>query len=125
VLKLEEIVVAHEPDIAWIIALWLAIHGGDGGPTEVIEVDETSALLAATLSSHLAETHGLGAVTIDGLRERLGGAGIVVREGADEEAQFEASEAHGRRVCTMVPGGRIYCFVVPNVKGPPPGEPGR
>ncbi len=28
-------VLAHELDVAWIIALWLAIHGGDPSPVEV------------------------------------------------------------------------------------------
>src|SRR5690349_17035449 len=30
-----EIVLAHEPDAAWIIALWKAIHGGDPAPETV------------------------------------------------------------------------------------------
>jgi hypothetical protein len=29
------IVLAHEPDAAWIIALWKAIHGGDPSPEQV------------------------------------------------------------------------------------------
>ena len=34
-LKEKEIVLAHEPDAAWIIALWKAIHGGDPAPEAV------------------------------------------------------------------------------------------
>jgi hypothetical protein len=126
VLKLEEIVLAHEPDIAWLIALWLAIHGGDSLSQELTDVDETSVLLAAALSSHLADRHSRGAVTLDGVSERLAAAGIQMRGGAAAQPQFEAAVAQGgRRLCITLPGGRTYCFVVPTVKGPPPGEPGR
>ena len=34
-LKEKELVLAHEPDAAWIIALWKAIHTGDPAPEEV------------------------------------------------------------------------------------------
>ena len=29
---MEELVLAHEPDIAWLIAPWIAIHGWDPAP---------------------------------------------------------------------------------------------
>jgi hypothetical protein len=47
-----------------MIALWLAIHGGDPVP-ELIEIDETATVLATTLSAHLAATHGRPALTGD------------------------------------------------------------
>ena len=31
----QQITLAHEPDAAWIIALWKFIHGGDPGPERV------------------------------------------------------------------------------------------
>jgi hypothetical protein len=64
-------------------------------------------------------------MTLDALRERLEAAGIAVREGGADAPQVETFAFEGTRVCTRVPGGRIYCFVVPKVTGPPPGEPGR
>ena len=43
-LREREIVLAHEPDAAWIIALWKAIHGGDPAP----EISAQRAEFAAT-----------------------------------------------------------------------------
>jgi len=34
-MSIREIYLAHELDAAWIIALWKAIHGGDGGPEQI------------------------------------------------------------------------------------------
>lgn len=50
-----ETIQAHRTDIAWLVTLWLAIHGSDSVP-ERIEIGETTATLAAALSAHLAET---------------------------------------------------------------------
>ena len=55
VAHLKPIVGIHKNDPQWIIALWLAIHGGDGGP----EISAQKAQLAAAdairaLSSHLS-----------------------------------------------------------------------
>jgi hypothetical protein len=52
---------AHEPDVAWIIALWKAIHGGDPSPEAT--ADESSALMAAALASHLEEIEGASTKT--------------------------------------------------------------
>jgi hypothetical protein len=71
-MNLQELTLAHEPDVAWIVALWLAIHGGDPGPEAAVEIDETTALLATALSARLAEKHGLGPVTHETLQERFG-----------------------------------------------------
>ncbi|MBV9918450.1 MAG: hypothetical protein JO153_18275 [Solirubrobacterales bacterium] len=120
---MEDLVLAHEPDIAWLIALWIAIHGGDPAPEGPVAIDPTTALLATALSRRLQEVRGVGSLTFEALRERLASVGIAVREGEAEISQVEAFE--GTRVCTEVPGGRIYCFFVPKVIGPPPGEPGR
>lgn len=47
-------------DIAALIALWIAIHGGDPPPKEV-KVDDTAVLIAAALDRHLANTiEGVG-----------------------------------------------------------------
>ena len=50
----------RKQDIAALIALWIAIHGGDPPPKEV-KVDETAVLIAAALDRHLANTiEGVG-----------------------------------------------------------------
>ena len=66
-----EIVDIHVQDISWLIALWLAIHGGDPAPEGPVRIDETTALVAAALSARLTEING-GAVTGAALSERLG-----------------------------------------------------
>jgi len=60
---------ARDRDIAALIALWIAIHGGDPAPSEVV-VDETAILLAAALDSYLASTIE-GASRADRPRARL------------------------------------------------------
>src|ERR1039457_206028 len=59
-LKEKEIVLAHEPDAAWIIALWKAIHGGDPAPEAVaagvIASDRKSTRLN---SSHLVISYAV------------------------------------------------------------------
>jgi hypothetical protein len=44
-------------DLASLIALWFAIHGGDPAPTEILVEDETAALIAAALDRHLADRY--------------------------------------------------------------------
>jgi hypothetical protein len=120
----EDFVVAQEPDIAWLIALWIAIHGGDPAPEGPIPIDPTTALLAAALSTRLQEVRGVGSMTFEALRKGLESVGIAVREG--EAGGPQIKEFEGTRVCTQVGGGRVYCFVVPRVTGPSTGgEPGR
>ncbi len=79
--QLEDLLRAHEPDVAWMVALWIGIHGGDSGPGRRVDVlvDETTTLLAAALSARLSEVHGLGPVSHVEVAERLGRAGLVVR----------------------------------------------
>ena len=120
---MEDLIFTHEPDIAWLIALWIAIHRGDPAPEAPIAVDPTTTLLATALSTRLQEVHGVSSMTFESVRAGLEKIGVAARE---EKAQtFETTAFEGTRVCTQVPGGRIYCFVVPRVTAPPPGEPGR
>jgi hypothetical protein len=83
--NLEDVVRDREPDIAWMVGLWLAIHGADTGAAEHVDtrVDETTALLAAALSARLSEVHGLGPVTFEKLEEQLGRAGILMQAAGD------------------------------------------
>ncbi len=45
----------READVAALIALWIAIHGGDPAPRKVV-VNDTTLLIAAALDRHLANT---------------------------------------------------------------------
>jgi hypothetical protein len=118
---MDNFVLAHEPDVAWLIALWLAIHGGDPGPEGPIEIDETTALLAAALSARLGELYGPGATTAETLQDRLAGTGMAVR--TDGASFFEPFHPQGKVFCAGV-GESKLCFYIPQrVPFPPnPGE---
>jgi hypothetical protein len=51
---------ARELDVSALIALWLAIHGGDPARREITVDDETTLLIAAALDRQLAVTLGNG-----------------------------------------------------------------
>jgi hypothetical protein len=136
-LDLREIELAHERDASWLIALWLAIHGGDPGPGEGVlvspEVQEGAALGAiAALSTALdLETRGvlqkvlgpplrrspIRAVNADVVAKRLAALGFRIAEYADDRA-FAHAHAHDKVVsatgepapyhCTRY-DGRIIC----------------
>jgi hypothetical protein len=65
-------------DVAAMIALWFAIHGGDPGPSEVTVDDATAVLVAAALDHQLASRHGEPRQTRAQLEERLASLGIRV-----------------------------------------------
>jgi hypothetical protein len=119
---MEEFVLAHEPDIAWLIALWIAIHGGDPAPEGPVEVDETTALLAAALAARLGELYGRGAATAEALQDRLAGSGMAVR--VDDASSFEPFRPMGKVFCPEVVGSKKICFYIPeNIPFPPtPGQ---
>lgn len=77
----ESTVEERELDLAALIALWYAIHGGDPSPSEVTIDDETVVLIAAALDRHLANT--VEGVSREGrtsgrLEERLKSFGVEV-----------------------------------------------
>lgn len=88
-MKLHDIVLDHEQDVAWIIALWLRIHGGDPAPDGRmhVQIDPTAALLAITLSARLAEVHGTPALSREMFEQRLRRAGIEMCTVDDEQAK--------------------------------------
>ena len=105
---------AHRLDIAWIIALWKAIHGGDPAPDGPIAVDERTAELVSRLVDHLTQTQlGKGAqaaeLSAPILQQRAASLGIRVSGGAFGEAL--ALQAFSQ---PDEPGGyirsRMYCF---------------
>jgi hypothetical protein len=128
---MEEFVLAHEPDVAWLIALWIAINGGDPPPEGPIEVEETTALLAAALSARLGELYGAGAATAEALQDRLTGTGIAVR--TDDASSFEPFHPEGKSFCINLPSqgtgtnrvaAKHYCWYIPQ-RVPFPPTPGR
>lgn len=76
------IYLAHELDAAWIIALWLAIHGGDPAP-DVIAAQAIAAL-AQYVNGTRQETF-----TFEQLKGQFAKLGVVVTE---REKEVESSK---------------------------------
>lgn len=68
---------AHELDAAWIIALWLAIHGGDPAP------DVIAAQAIAALAQYVNEARQ-ETFTFEQLKSQFGKLGVVVTEREQE-----------------------------------------
>ena len=95
---------AHELDAAWIIALWLAIHGGDPAP-DVIAAQAIAAL-AQYVNGTRQETF-----TFEQLKSQFGKLGVVVTE-----REKEVDSSKGAQLQLKGDGGereyRVhqYCF---------------
>lgn len=70
---------AHELDVAWIIALWLAIHGGDPRP-------EVIAAQAVAATAHYVNGTGRPFFGFEQLKTQFGELGVTVTERAKHEA---------------------------------------
>ena len=81
-MSIRPLYIAHELDAAWIIALWLAINGGDPTP-EVI-----AAQAIAALAQYLKGTRH-EAFTVEQLKAQFGKLGVVVTE---REQEVESSK---------------------------------
>jgi hypothetical protein len=111
-----EYTLAHELDAAWIIALWKAIHGGDGGPELV------AAQAIAALAPYAARTEST--LTFAQLQKRLGAASIAVTEqDAEKAGKTEATRELRRPInhqyCFKF-GGETICIQLPITHLPPP-----
>ncbi len=78
-MPVKSIYLAHELDAAWIIALWLAIHGGDPAP-EII-----AAQAIAALAQYVNGTRQQ-AFTLEELKVQFAKLGVVVTEREKEAA---------------------------------------
>ena len=61
-------VLKEREDLAAMVAVWIAIHGGDPLPSKVV-VDGTALLIAAALDNHLANT--IEGIDREGRKARL------------------------------------------------------
>jgi hypothetical protein len=82
-MQFREVIIAHELDAAWIIALWKAIHGGDGGPEQI------AAQAIAALAQYVAGP-APAAFTFDALHARFAKLGVQVTEKVAEPANTGA-----------------------------------
>lgn len=106
----KELYFAHSLDVAWIIALWHWIHGGD--PIRNGQVADTSDLLARGLAGHLS---GLKTEAPANAIEKLAKLGIKVTvraegKGTEVRTTKEFLELSAR----LVHGGLlpIYCITL-------------
>lgn len=111
-MTIQNIVLAHERDAAWIIALWKAIHGGDPAP-EIV-----AAQAIASLAQYL---HGAAnSLTFSQLEKGFASLGVQVtetagREGAGREVVEEDRIQRPRQYCFKFQGKTI-CTELPQVK---------
>jgi len=82
-MQFREVIIAHELDAAWIIGLWKAIHGGDGGPERI------AAQAIAALAQYVAGP-APAAFTFDTLHARFAKLGVKVTESIAEPAETAA-----------------------------------
>lgn len=130
--RLDTVPLAHLDDVAWLIALWLAIHGGDPGP-DPVQIDETTVLAAATLVSSLSTGYAAAPepASFDVLGERLQRHfGVeVVRKPTPVGPGSPGVPEPVTTICFNVPGVGRICVTRPVGWHPawpfkPPTEPG-
>ena len=107
----------HVPDIAWLIALWKAIHGGDPAPSDRSAAAEILAGAAAYLNGQAVNPVAVGA-----LARRFGTIGVELSIAEVEAPRVEAPRVealtpslgmgtHFAQICFGVPPHR-QCLVV-------------
>jgi hypothetical protein len=116
-----ELEIAHEIDVAWLIALKKAIGGGDPGPEGEGELTE---LLARSFATQLgARNAGNPAATIANLSK----LGIKVRAKIENEELHLENAGHltkfresfssprqplPRRICIVIPNFGEFCWTI-------------
>jgi hypothetical protein len=117
------LVLAHELDVAWIIALWLAIHGGDPAPIEV-NVEEVERIAESVLkAAHASKAQIERTVTLEQLQGAFKEMNIEVTrtEAARQAPATGKAEPEAMRpvqYCFKF-RGKTYCITLPTVKPPP------
>ncbi len=111
----KELYFAHSLDIAWILALWHFIHGGDSGPEG--EVGDTTELLARALAGHL--TGAKGAAPTDAI-EKMAKLGMKVTMHPDgqrteikstkEFYALSARQGMPIKACVTLADGVEFCW---------------
>ena len=110
-LREREIVLAHEPDAAWIIALWKAIHGGDPAPETV------AAGVIAAMAPYLREFGET--FTVQKMEAGFETLGVKATQPQVEALAEPGQSFRPRQYCFKFQGKTI-CITLPTVKVPPP-----
>jgi hypothetical protein len=105
-MHIRDIRLAHELDAAWIIALWKAIHGGDGGPEQIAA--QAIAALAQYISAPTPTSF-----SFHELKSQFAKLAVQVTE-QSEEARIEAAGAKPQMAIATDVGREFrvhqYCF---------------
>ena len=113
----KELYFAHSLDVAWIIALWLRIHGGDPAPDA--QISETTELLARGLVGHLNATRTEAPKDVIEKMAKLGIKVSVHAEGKPVEInstqEFYEMNLRGQglppKTCVRLNDGSTFCWV--------------
>jgi hypothetical protein len=106
-----QLYLAHTLDVAWIIALWHWIHGGDPAPDGVAE--QTTELMARALVGNLSNQKPEASKDII---EKLSQLGIKVTVNSDsEQTQIQTTEQfHARMLATQGKNRPTPCLSILN-----------
>jgi hypothetical protein len=140
-LKPHDINLAHELDPAWIIALWLAIHGGDPSPIEQTVSEAAERAIAAQIIAELAPFVGGAAghaiaevlqplhkghaaklakgLTLHHLEAAMKALHVEVRVHEAQAGEARDLQAIYRQYCFRFQGRTICVPVGPQVAHPP------
>jgi hypothetical protein len=88
-----EIVLAHDLEADWIIALWLYIHGGDPGPEE----NQLTGLLAKSFATQMRERFPQLTRDPVAIVQKLNRLGITVKGRLPDKREFELKDRAGMR----------------------------
>jgi hypothetical protein len=115
-MSVPKVILAHELDAAWIIALWKAIHGGDPSPEAV------AAEAIAALAQYLRGAEY--SFSFAQMEQQFASLGIKVTERAEEPGakatgaaprSIEQPIGHRYRQYCFQVGGRTVCAQLPEV----------
>jgi hypothetical protein len=99
-------VLAHEPDAAWIIALWKAIHGGDPSPEQV------AASVIAVMASYL----GASADTLTAQQMQAGFESLGVQVSQPRVEALEEPVYRPPRQYCFTFQGKVICATLPSLQ---------
>jgi hypothetical protein len=97
----------HEQDAAWLMALFLAIYGGDP-PEREVRLDETEVYLVSALLSYFLESQGLERPSPGVVDERLAAFGIHPKPSDSGDGTEETGGAGGGWDVSFTSSGGIH-----------------
>ena len=101
---------AHQQDAAWLITLWLAIHGGDPGPDEVVISDAEAREAATAIVAAVAPYTRAGLALPPVRQEMLNKLGLSPFQPGGKAGQEQAA------ACFITPVGARCTKGPPNYK---------